>query len=191
MVPTDTKERILDQAERLLQDIGYSGLSYSQISNKLGIKNAAVHYHFPSKADLGAAMIQRFQSQFESYRTHMDRKYGDDPARLLEGYIAIPRSFLAKDSSVCPLGILEADFMQLPDQMRQSTIKLSRSLRHWLQDILEKGRNQGVFAFDGPADDKALLVSATLQGAALMAVAEDTALYERAVEQLRRELNPR
>ena len=49
----DTAERILDVAERLVQQRGFNGFSYADIAAELGITKAGLHYHFASKADLG------------------------------------------------------------------------------------------------------------------------------------------
>ena len=54
-----TKRRILDLAENLLQRLGYNGFSYQHLSKELGIKNAAIHYHFPTKEELGVEIIER------------------------------------------------------------------------------------------------------------------------------------
>jgi len=49
---TDTKTAILERAMALLQSKGYDGFSYKDISGPMGVKNAAIHYHYPSKTDL-------------------------------------------------------------------------------------------------------------------------------------------
>ena len=56
--PINTKEQIVDTALQLLMQRGMNGFSYSDISEPLGIKNAAVHYHFPSKAKLIRTLIR-------------------------------------------------------------------------------------------------------------------------------------
>ncbi|HEY3475881.1 MAG TPA: TetR/AcrR family transcriptional regulator, partial [Anaerolineales bacterium] len=48
----NSKRTILNMAEDLLQYKGFNGFSYAHISSKLGVKNAAIHYHFPTKEDL-------------------------------------------------------------------------------------------------------------------------------------------
>ena len=57
----DTDEQILNAAEDLLQRRGYNAFSYHHIAIQLGVRNAAIHYHFPSKEDLGVALVKRFQ----------------------------------------------------------------------------------------------------------------------------------
>ena len=48
----DTKQRILDAAERLIADQGYAATSLRHIIAEAGVNLAAVHYHFGSKEDL-------------------------------------------------------------------------------------------------------------------------------------------
>ena len=45
----DTKERILDTAERLFAQQGYAATSLRGIIAEAGVNLAAVHYHFHSK----------------------------------------------------------------------------------------------------------------------------------------------
>ena len=52
---TDTPQRILDVAERLVQTRGFNGFSYADIADALKVTKASLHYHFRGKADLGAA----------------------------------------------------------------------------------------------------------------------------------------
>ncbi|MDR3047168.1 MAG: TetR/AcrR family transcriptional regulator, partial [Bacteroidales bacterium] len=49
----DTRSEIISIANELIKSIGYNAFSYADISKKLNIKNAAIHYYFPAKADLG------------------------------------------------------------------------------------------------------------------------------------------
>src|ERR1019366_7678183 len=56
---TDTKEKILDTAERLIGEQGYAATSLRQIIATAGVNLAAVHYHFGSKEDLLDAVVLR------------------------------------------------------------------------------------------------------------------------------------
>jgi AcrR family transcriptional regulator len=55
----ETKERILDTAERLFGEQGYGATSLRQIIAEAGVNLAAVHYHFGSKEDLLDAVVVR------------------------------------------------------------------------------------------------------------------------------------
>ena len=59
MTPTaDTRERIIDKAFQLMLQRGFNGFSYRDIAEPLGVKNAAIHYHFPNKTDLVKALLE-------------------------------------------------------------------------------------------------------------------------------------
>ena len=68
---SETAEQILDLAETLIQTRGYSAFSYQDIADALGIRKASIHYHFPSKADLGVAVINRYIDRFDAALTEV------------------------------------------------------------------------------------------------------------------------
>ncbi len=55
----DTKQRILDTAERLFGEQGYDAISLRHIIGEAGVNLAAVHYHFGSKEDLLDEVVVR------------------------------------------------------------------------------------------------------------------------------------
>ena len=55
----DTKERILDVAEHLFADSGYSATSLREITREASVNLASVHYHFGSKEALLTATLDR------------------------------------------------------------------------------------------------------------------------------------
>lgn len=56
---SETKERILDAAERLFAARGISGTSLRAVTRAAGVNLAAVHYHFGSKEALCQAVLAR------------------------------------------------------------------------------------------------------------------------------------
>ena len=60
----DTATQILDVAERLVQERGFNGFSYADVAKELDISKAALHYHYPGKAELGEALIERYAARF-------------------------------------------------------------------------------------------------------------------------------
>ncbi|MFC7669875.1 TetR/AcrR family transcriptional regulator [Hymenobacter humi] len=64
----DTRTRIVDLAENLLLERGFNAFSYQHIARKLGVKPAAIHYHFPSKDDLGTAIVARQLRRLRKWR---------------------------------------------------------------------------------------------------------------------------
>lgn len=54
-----TAERILDVSERLFADRGYGGTSLRAIAAEVGVQNPSLYKHFPSKAALYEAVLER------------------------------------------------------------------------------------------------------------------------------------
>ena len=63
----DTRNQILDLAERAMRLRGYHAVSFRDIADELGIKSASIHYHFRHKEDLGAALVERYADRVHSY----------------------------------------------------------------------------------------------------------------------------
>jgi AcrR family transcriptional regulator len=57
--PADTKQRILDAAERLFVEQGFDSASMRSITSKAGVNLAAVNYHFGNKESLVGAVMDR------------------------------------------------------------------------------------------------------------------------------------
>jgi TetR/AcrR family transcriptional repressor of nem operon len=55
---------ILDAAELRIRQAGYDGFSFRDIANDVGVKSASVHYHFPTKGALAAAVAKRYRERF-------------------------------------------------------------------------------------------------------------------------------
>jgi len=185
---TSTKEKILAITSAMLQERGYNGFSYSHISKQLGIRNAAIHYHFPTKANLGTAMIQRYQSQFSSWVAINELKYTYQYEKLFEAYIAISRSFIEKQNTICPLAVLEANYTVFPENMQILTQTLSKNIRSWVTHILAAGKESAIFKFDGTPENKSVLIAAALHGASMMTICETSDIFETTVTQIRLEL---
>ena len=56
----DTRERILDMAQALVLEKGFSATSLDDILKATGVTKGAFFHHFASKADLARTLIERF-----------------------------------------------------------------------------------------------------------------------------------
>jgi AcrR family transcriptional regulator len=91
----DTKERILDAAERLFAAHGFAGTSLRAVTKEAGVNLAAVHYHFGTKEDLLRAVLSRIVVPVNRERLRLlgqvEAAAGSDPPSLegiLEAFIA-------------------------------------------------------------------------------------------------------
>src|SRR4026207_1904000 len=79
---TGTAGRIPDVAEAPVPSRGVNGVSSADVAESLGISKAALHYHFPGKAELGEALIERYARRFGDALVAVDRDEPDGPAKL-------------------------------------------------------------------------------------------------------------
>ena len=184
-VSKETKVEILDLAEDLLLNRGFNGFSYANISSALKIKNAAIHYYFPSKADLGVAIIQRARERFASW-TQDERISGNSAKEKLEAFFRSYLRFLEAGQQVCLGGALETDFKTLPPEMQVETQKFATEILVWMEGVLEEGREEHIFSFPGEARDQGILILSSLQGALQMTRAVGSSCLHLAMAQIRR-----
>jgi TetR/AcrR family transcriptional regulator, transcriptional repressor for nem operon len=162
-----TSAQILDVAERLAQTRGFNGFSYADIAAELGITKASLHYHFPSKAELGEALIDRYSRAFAAALEGLEQGGAPAPV-LLERYVAIYAEVL-HGGRICLCGMLAAEYTTLPAGMQDAIRGFFDLNERWLSRVLEAGRRAGTLAFDGPARDASRVITSALEGAMLLA----------------------
>jgi len=183
----NSKRTILNMAEDLLQYKGFNGFSYAHIASELGVKNAAIHYHFPTKEVMGCAVIKRYRDRFQLWINNT-RVQDLAPEKKLDWFFGIYTDGRVDEGKVCLVGSMEVEFHTLPEALQGEVEALHQELLDWLQGTLEEGRKSGVFRFHGESANKAALILSSLQGALQMARALGTKRFRDVVEQLKLDL---
>jgi TetR/AcrR family transcriptional regulator, transcriptional repressor for nem operon len=163
----DTATRILDIGERLVQVRGFNGFSYADVAAELRMTKAALHYHFPGKAELGRALIERYTQRFGEALAEIDATIPDAPAKLA-AYARLYADVL-RDRRMCLCGMLAAEYQTLPDPMRDAVIAFIDANEAWVEKVLSDGVSEGTIVLAGPVGDAARLVVGGLEGAMLVA----------------------
>lgn len=185
-----TADSILDVAERLAQTRGFNGFSYAHIAASIGITKASVHYHFPTKADLGQALIARYAKNFQAALAGIAATDGDAMARLQQ-YARVYRQVLGADR-MCLCGMFAAEYATLPEPVQQELRRFFDENERWLAGVLEEGRQHGSLQFEGSARDVADMITGALEGAMLLARSyRDGSRFSASVEQLLKSVSPR
>jgi TetR/AcrR family transcriptional regulator, transcriptional repressor for nem operon len=185
-----TATRILDEAERLTQTRGFNGFSYADIAAVVGTTKAALHYHFPSKADLGNALIARYAERFFATLDEIGASgaHGVAASERLRHYIRLYADVLSQDR-LCLCGMLAAEYTTLPETMGHALRAFFSRNEGWLSALLEEGRRAGTLRFDGPPQDSARALTAALEGAMLLARAHgDPRHFDATADYLTREM---
>ena len=179
----DTSARILDIAERLMQTRGYNAFSYADIAQSLHITKASLHYHFPTKAELGKRLIERYQQSFLQALVDID-KTSADAVEKLRRYVGLYVGVLRNDR-MCLCGMLAAEYTTLPRPMKAELKRFFDENERWLVAVLEVGRAAKSLGFAGPARGMAQFLVGSLEGAMMLARSyDDVARFEATVEML-------
>ena len=162
-----TVDRILDEAERLVQVRGFNAFSYADVSKAVGIQKASLHHHFATKTDLGVALVGRYRRVFADA---LDVIESDETSAVvrLERYVELYRSVLRK-RRMCMCGMLAADVATLPEPMRDSVAQFFTENVDWLTRVLREGKKRGELAFVGSAASVSAFIVSSLEGAMLVA----------------------
>jgi AcrR family transcriptional regulator len=179
-----TRENIIDLAEDLIRTRGYNAFSYGDISAVLHIRNAAIHYHFPSKTDLGISVVDRELEKIAHSRAECFTLPADQQVRkVAEIFYASGRK-----GWICLNGSLAPDYLTLPEPLQKKVEIMCRAILDWMTECLEKGRKERSLQFEGAAADRALLVISALLSSLLLSRVLGREVFDRMLRQLLKDI---
>lgn len=149
-----SKEAILAAARRSAQTHGYKRLNFRELAAEVGIKAASIYYYFPSKADLGAAVVRRY---WEDTSAELEAIWADssDPLMCLRRYPEIFRRSLEDGNRLCLGSFMSAEQQDLPDTVKHEVQTFADINVDWLDRIIfaindvfpnSTGRARAIFA---------------------------------------------
>jgi TetR/AcrR family transcriptional regulator, transcriptional repressor for nem operon len=96
-----------------MQAGGFGGFSFREIAADVGIKSSSVHYHFPTKEDLAAAIVRRWA---EHTAEMIDQEFEKDPDPV-RAWTKTFREMAFSELHMCPCTVLGASSYDLPEQV--------------------------------------------------------------------------
>ncbi|MEP2784064.1 MAG: TetR/AcrR family transcriptional regulator [Pseudoruegeria sp.] len=178
---TDTKTALLDSAERAARSRGFDGFSYADLSNDVGIRKASIHYHFPTKADLALALMQRYRLNFQNVCEQIE-KTEQSGARRLEAVIGNYRDALNGGNTLCLCVSLSASRDSLPAGVIDEIQAFRQEMITWLCRAFQIAKeDESIVGIYHPQAEAAAALS-LFEGAHLAARAEENPdLFEKAI----------
>ena len=167
---TETRTLLLDLGERAVRTRGFAGFSYADLARDAGIRKASIHHHFPTKADLAFALVER-------YSTALDQRLADITAReqtagkQLRAAIALYRSALGDGDQMCLCAALATDASLLPEPTLKALDQTNRQTATWFAQVFASAQEDATIAL-GPtssSEQEGMAALALLQGAQLLA----------------------
>ncbi|WP_232627901.1 TetR/AcrR family transcriptional regulator [Methylobacterium sp. Leaf118] len=162
----DTRASLLSEAEILVRGRGYSGFSYADLAEAVGIRKASIHHHFRTKEELAGALIEAYEARYDAA---LDTIAGDtrDGVERIEAY---GRLYLGgvEQGLGCLCAALAVELETLPEGLRRSIVRFFDKHIAWLAGVLEEGQIDGSVRRGLDPQAHARLIVAALEGALLL-----------------------
>jgi TetR/AcrR family transcriptional regulator, transcriptional repressor for nem operon len=175
---SSSREAILAAARRTAQAHGYSGLNFRDLADEVGIKAASIYHHFPSKADLGAAVARRY---WEDTAAGLESMLAETPNPLLclRRYPDVFRKSLASDNRMCLCSFMAAEYDDLPEAVKKEVQTFADVNVAWLSKVL----SAAAVVDSGESEQRARAIFAAVTGAQLMARSRsDISLFDSLID---------
>lgn len=180
----DTRTALLDTAEVAARTRGFDGFSYADLSDAVGIRKASIHYHFPTKAGLSSALMERYHAGLEARCEAIDAQEPTASGRL-RALVDLYRDALGGGEMLCLCVSMLASRESLSDEVRAQLVRFRAMMRDWIGTVFELGRADGSIGNVGDTASEASAALAMLEGAHLAARAEaDPRAFDDALEPL-------
>jgi TetR/AcrR family transcriptional repressor of nem operon len=167
----DVKTAIMDAAERRMQAGGFGGFSFREIASDVGIKSSSVHYYFPTKEDLAAAVVHRW-TEYTSKAIDRELEKNPDPVRV---WTKAFRGTAMSKGRMCPCTVLGAASRDLPREV-------AKEVKGFFKMCLDK------LVAESLSPARAIELLSTITGALVVANAlGDPLAYDRATDALLRQ----
>jgi TetR/AcrR family transcriptional regulator, transcriptional repressor for nem operon len=162
-------DQICDTAAALIKERGFHGFSFQDISERVGIKKASIHYHFPSKSDLGVAVLSSYRRAMRAAAIRAaEQPEPLDHWQALTDFLTPIMAFGRTGSDICLCGALGGEYPSLPPEMQTEVAAFFDEHLAWLTWLLTDGRAAGTFHFTSAPETLARFILAAIEGAMLI-----------------------
>lgn len=134
-----TKDKIVLIGDSLVRTRGINAFSFTDISKELGIKNASVHYYFPTKTALVLAILGKHARLLDKFT---ERVAEMEPERKVATFLAVyARARVGGRISI--LGALSSDVLTFDEDVQLALRQLTENTLSWLSETLAASRKIG------------------------------------------------
>jgi TetR/AcrR family transcriptional repressor of nem operon len=165
----DTAVRIMDVAHQLLAERGFSAFSYADIAEAIQIRKASIHHHFPTKAGLVVAVLERHRNRMKEGTDAIDRHVLLPLDRLREFVGHWEACIRSMTEPFCIAALLGAELPSLPAEVQAEVGKHFEFLKGWISQTLELGVKDRTIKLQAAIEVEADTLMAAVHGAMISA----------------------
>lgn len=165
MGASETRQQIVDVADRLFYEHGFEATSFANIAKDVGLSRGNFYYHFKTKDEILDAVIAR---RMTNTRAMLDawEQDAESPAERIRSFVHI---LIANRTKImahgCPIGTLCNELAKLDHAAKGDAARLFSLFHDWL------ARQFAALERETDADALALHVLMRSQGVAALATA--------------------
>ena len=132
----DTRTLALRAATELMQRRGFHGFTFHDVAEMLGVSHVAIHYHFETKVRLVEAAVAAYSERFAVDLAAIEHAHSN-PEKQLQAYVALFAG-AASDQRLCLCGVLAAEMVTLPEELRSAVRSFYKQNEAWLVRVIAK-----------------------------------------------------
>jgi AcrR family transcriptional regulator len=133
-----SRERIIEKANRLFYTKGYNQTSFADVANEVGISKGNLHYHFSSKDDLLASVVDFRLEIITEQLAQWDEQFPDPKDRLRR----FAQMLLNEQADVvrygCPMGSLNVELGKCQLNLKSKAREMFDVFQAWLEKTFKQ-----------------------------------------------------
>jgi len=146
----NTKEKIVELSRNSIQQIGYHSFNYKQIAEALNIRNAAIHHYYPSKEDLGVAVLEKDRQNFLSM---VQKSSKSTATKKLELWLKFYTDLYENGHRLCLIGTFCSSYQSIPPKVGVAAKQYFELIVTWFTETFSQGLQAGEFTFETPVNE--------------------------------------
>ena len=165
--PHATRLRILEAGNAEIHRTGFRKASIDRILADTGLTKGAFYYHFPTKADLGYAVIDEVLGNrvVERWVTPMERSQNPIDG-LLQSLNVSPEEVELLCELGCPLNNIAQEMSSVDETFRRKIAQVYQRWTERMANALARGQSAGLVDPNVDCGQAAAFIVATLEGTA-------------------------
>ena len=140
MARLSTEERqilIIDEAIKIIHELGYQAFSIRELSKRVGISEPAIYRHFLNKEDIVLGILGRF-NEFDLSLFQEVKKY-EKPIEKIQSFVQYHFDFLEKNPSMTSIVFAEEIFNQ-SELLREKMLTIIEKREKQIKSIIDEAR---------------------------------------------------
>lgn len=127
------KQEIIDVAIKLVEHKGFNSFSFRDLTEVVNIKTSSIHYYFPTKENLGCAIILHYTNEIIAYFNSLGEISDDDKLNAFMGYFEKKST---SDEQSCLIGQLLSEFNTFGEEMKQGIKDFFSCLEEFIAGLI-------------------------------------------------------